>query len=137
SAFSLASSPAQENRSSRTYVQNLPAEVRASLRKYTKACGDELTAASGFSRFIDVGRLRLIALHFHDLRCVGRDTFCDSGKCLHQVYMSHGGRYHLVMSVQANEITLTSLDTTPAIEVEYDHGRQRTWRWSGNRFVDR
>lgn len=136
-AFALASSPVRDHQPRPTYVQNLPTEVRESLQRYRKACGDELTATSGFSRFIDVGRLHLIALHFHDLRCVDRATFCDSGKCLHQVYMSHGGRYHLVMSVRAGEVTLRSLDATPVIDVEYGVGQQRTWWWKGKRFIGR
>lgn len=134
-AFPLASSPVHDNHSSPVYVQKLPTEVRANLHRYTKACGDELTATSGFSRFIEVRRFRLITLHLHELRCADRLMFCNSGKCLHQVYMSDGGRYRLMMSVRASEVTLRNLDTAPAIEVECGFGRQRTWRWNGNRFV--
>ena len=136
-ALSLASSPVHDNQPSPFYVQNLPAEVRAGLQKYRKVCGDELTTTRGFSRFIDVGNVRLIALHLHELRCGDRLTFCSSGKCLHQVYMSHHGRYHLVMSVRANEVTLRGLDNTPAIEVECGFGLQRMWRWNGRRFIGR
>lgn len=135
-AFALASSPVHD-KPSPAYVQNLPSEIRAGLRRYRKACGDELTATSGFSRFIEVGKFRLIALHLHDLRCVDRTTVCDSGTCLHQVYMSQGGRYHLVMSVRAGEVTLRSLDATPVIDVEYGFGQQRAWRWKDKRFVGR
>lgn len=136
-AAPLASSPVHDNRPSTVYVLNLPSEVQASLQRYRTPCGDELTATRGFSRFIDVGRFRLIALHFHDLRCSDRTRFCESGKCLHQVYMSHGERYHLVMSVRASEVTLRSIDTTPLIDVEYGLGLQRTLQWNGKRFVSR
>lgn len=136
-AFSLASSPVRDDQPSPVYMQKLPAEVRTSLQRYRKACGDEMTATSGLGRFIDVRGVRLITLHLHELRCSERLMFCNNGKCLHQIYMSNGGRFHLVMSVRANEVTLRNIDNVPAIEIECGFGLQRTWRWNGKRFTGR
>ena len=134
-AFSLASSPVHDNQPKPAYIQTLPPEVRSNLQRYRKVCGDALTATNGFSRFIAVSGFHLIALHFHDLRCDDRSGFCKGDRCLHQVYVSHGGRYRLILSEQITEVTLSSIDGTPAIEIEYTAGRQRLLRWNGKHFV--
>lgn len=56
-------------------------------------CGD-LAAQHYFAGYFENSR-RLV-LHFERLRCANRVNLCTQQGCLHQVYVSEGGRYRLL-----------------------------------------
>jgi hypothetical protein len=43
----------------------------------------------------------VLVLHFERLRCGDRAALCTQAGCLHQVYVSTGGRYRLLRSYYA------------------------------------
>jgi hypothetical protein len=47
---------------------------------------------------------RLIVLHFEHFRCDDRGSLCTQAGCLHQIYVSTGGRYRLSRSYYAQAI---------------------------------
>jgi hypothetical protein len=47
--------------------------------------------------------LRVLVLHFEHLRCGDGHARCTRAGCLHQVYVSTGGRYHLSKTYYAPE----------------------------------
>src|SRR6266851_2980714 len=79
------------------HIDGLPAEVRAAIAHYARVCGGPLAAEHSFARYYQRGTVRLIGLHFEHLRC-DRAAVCTVAGCLHQVYISSGGRYRLMRS---------------------------------------
>ncbi|WP_204316212.1 hypothetical protein, partial [Serratia marcescens] len=68
-----------------------------------------------------------------------RTRICTPAGCLHQVYSAAGQGYRLVFSGYVEELALTVLNGTPAIEISCG-GRgpcsRRTLLWNGLRFID-
>ena len=120
------------------HVEMLPAEIRAGVERFARACGMPITARRLFSRSIQdqLTGDRLIALHFDEAHCANAPTICTTAGCLHQVYVSKGGPYRLILSVHAPEIQLTLIDRSAAVEINCDETTEpctRYFRWDGSR----
>jgi hypothetical protein len=79
------------------HINGLPAEVRNALAHMCRGAQAQHQFA-GYSQ-----NLRTLVLHFEHLHCADHDTFCTHAGCLHQVYISTGGRYRLLRTYYAPE----------------------------------
>ena len=79
------------------HISDLPGEVRNAL---THMCRSS-KAEHQFARYSQ--NLRILVLHFEHFRCGDAHALCTQAGCLHQVYISTGGRYRLVRSYYAPE----------------------------------
>lgn len=75
------------------HIGRLPPEVRNAV---IRMCRDPPRAGHYFATYFD--NSRLMKLHFEHLHCDGQPMFCNEGSCLHQEYVSTGGRYRLMKS---------------------------------------
>jgi len=73
-------------------VERLPPEVRNAV---IHMCGDP-HAGHYFATYFD--NSQVIKLHFEHLHCDEQVRFCRGDDCLHQEYISTGGRYRLIRS---------------------------------------
>jgi hypothetical protein len=122
------------------HVESLPTEVRAAIERSARSCGMPITARRLFSRSIEdqITGDRLIALHFEEVHCVNAAAICTTAGCLHQVYLSKGGPYRLILSVHAPEIRLTLIDGSAAVEIDCAGTTEpciRNLRWDGSRLT--
>ena len=120
-------------------IEELPPDVRRAIQRWKSVCGFPLTARRSFVHYLGDGSLgyQFIAIHFHDLSCDNRTAVCNDRGCLHQVYVSTGSTYRVVFTEYVQELTLTFLDRTPAVEIEcmaLDAHCPRVLRWNGRRF---
>ena len=121
-------------------IEELPPDVRrAVVERWKSVCGFPLTARRSFVHYLGDRSLgyQFIALHFNDLNCDNRTAVCNDRGCLHQVYVSTGSTYRVVFTEYVQEVTLTFLDHTPAVEIEcmaVDARCPRVLRWNGRRF---
>src|SRR4029450_5185346 len=88
---------------------DMPVEVRNAIAPYARVCGGPLAAEHSFVRYFQSGPAKLIGLHFEHLRCADRAAVCRPAGCLHQVYISSGGRYRLLRSSYVPELDLTQV----------------------------
>lgn len=118
------------------HIDGLPRDIRNSLGRWERACGSP-AAQHAFSRSIQgQSGLRLVALHFEYFRCHDRASICGGAGCLHQVFMSAGGGYRLVMSAYVPDIELVILGDQPAVKVTCGQQQEGCLlRWNGNRFA--
>jgi hypothetical protein len=79
------------------HINGLPAEVRNVL---ARMCGGS-RAQHQFAGYFQ--NSRILVLHFEHFRCGDRGALCTQAGCLHQVYVSTGGRYRLLRSYYAPE----------------------------------
>ena len=92
------------------HVDALPPEVRNAIASYTRICGGPLAAEHSFARYFQNGSVKLIGLHFENVRCGNRASICKESGCLHQVYISRGGGpYRLLSSAYVPELDLTQI----------------------------
>ena len=120
-------------------IEELPPDVRRVVGRWKSVCGFPLTARRSFVHYLGDRSLgyQFIALHFHDLSCDNKTAVCNDRGCLHQVYVSTGSTYRVVFTEYVQEVTLTFLDHTPAVEIEcmaVDARCPRVLRWNGRRF---
>ena len=100
-----------EDRWNPQHIGGLPLEIRNAIASYARTCGRPLAADHSFVRYFQSGTTKLIGLHFEHLRCDDRAAVCRPGGCLHQVYVSTGGRYRLFKSSYVPELDLTQVKT--------------------------
>ena len=81
----------------RQHISGLPAEVRNALAHMCRDSKAEHQFAGYFQNS------RILVLHFEHFRCSNRGALCTQAGCLHQVYISTGGRYRLLRSYYAPE----------------------------------
>jgi hypothetical protein len=112
SAGARSSMPA-DDRWNPQHIDGLPPEVRNAIASYARICGAPLAAEHSFARYFQNGTVKLIGLHFKGLRCGNRGADCKSAGCLHQVYVSTGGRYRLLSSSYVPELDLTQVKVGP------------------------
>jgi hypothetical protein len=112
SAGARSSMPA-DDRWNPQHIDALPPEVRNAIAPYARICGGPLAAEHSFARSFQTGTVKLIGLHFEALRCGNRGAVCKSAGCLHQVYVSTGGRYRLLSSSYVPELDLTQVKVGP------------------------
>jgi len=119
------------------HIEGLPATVRRVISRETQECGGKLAAQHAFTRYIAGAHIRLIAVHYEHTNCPQRRVLCSDGSCLHQVFVSSGGDYRLVLSVHAVEIELQLVNKSPAVAIDCHSGSRctRTLIWNGSRFV--
>jgi hypothetical protein len=98
-----------EDRWNPQHIDGLPAEIRSAIAPYARVCGGPLAAEHSFVRYFQSGTTKLIGLHFEHLRCSNREAVCTAAGCLHQVYISTGGRYRLLRSSYVPELDLTQI----------------------------
>jgi len=79
------------------HIDGLPSEVRNALARMCEAPRAQHQFAGYFQNS------RVLVLHFEHFRCGDRGPLCTQAGCLHQVYISTGGRYRLVRSYYAPE----------------------------------
>ena len=79
------------------HINGLPVEVRNAL---TRACRGA-QAQHQFARYSQ--NSQVLVLHFEHFRCGDGRATCTRAGCLHQVYVSTGGRYRLSKSYYAPE----------------------------------
>jgi len=91
------------------HIDSLPAEIRNAIAPFARACGGRLAAEHSFATYFQRGAAKLIALHFEHLSCPNRAAICKAPGCLHQVYISTGGRYRLLRSSYVLELDLTQV----------------------------
>jgi hypothetical protein len=77
------------------HIEGLPSEVRNVLAHMCSSPRAEHQFASYFQNS------RVLVLHFEHWRCGECDPLCTPAGCLHQVYVSTGGRYRLLRSYRA------------------------------------
>jgi hypothetical protein len=103
-----------EDRWNPQHIDQLPAEVRNAISPYARVCGQPLAAEHSFALYFRSGNANLIGLHFEHLRCgSNRAAVCTAAGCLHQVYISTGGRYRLLRSSYVPELDLTQAKIAP------------------------
>jgi hypothetical protein len=76
-----------------------------------------------------------IALHFEEVHCINRAAICTTAGCLHQVYVSKGGPYRIILNVYAPEIELKLLDGAAVVEIacgQMAGACARDFRWDGS-----
>jgi hypothetical protein len=112
SASARSSIPA-DDRWNAQHIGALPPEVRNAIASYAHICGGPLAAEHSFARYYQNGNVKLIGLHFENVRCGNRGAVCKSAGCLHQVYVSTGGRYRLLSSSYVPELDLTQVKVGP------------------------
>jgi hypothetical protein len=112
SAGARSSVPA-DDRWNPQHIDGLPSEVRSAIAPYVRVCGGPLAAEHSFARYFQNRTVKLIGLHFEGLRCGNRRAVCKSAGCLHQVYISTGGRYRLLRSSYVPELDLTQVKVAP------------------------
>src|SRR4051794_23331888 len=83
SAGARSSMPA-DDRWNPQHVDALPAEVRNAIASYSRICGGPLGAEHSFARYFQNGSVKLIGLHFENVRCGNRASICKASGCLHQ-----------------------------------------------------
>jgi hypothetical protein len=102
-----------ESRWNPQHIGGLPAEIRNAIVPYARVCGGPLAAEHSFVRYFQNGTAKLIGLHFEHLRCADRAAVCRPAGCLHQVYISSGGKYWLLQSSYVPELDLTQVKIPP------------------------
>jgi hypothetical protein len=112
SAQAKSSLPA-EDRWNPQHIDGLPAEIRSAIAPYARVCGGPLAAEHSFVRYFQREAAKLIGLHFEHLRCNNRAAVCTAAGCLHQVYISTGGKYRLLRSLYVPELDLTEVKIPP------------------------
>jgi hypothetical protein len=113
SANARSSMPA-DDRWNAQHIDALPREVRNAIASYTRICGGPLAAEHSFARYFQNGSVKLIGLHFENVRCGNRASICKASGCLHQVYISRGGGpYRLLTSTYVPELDLTQIKIGP------------------------
>jgi hypothetical protein len=113
SAGARSSMPA-DDRWNAQHIDALPPEIRNAIASYTRMCGGPLAAEHSFARYLQSGTVKLIGLHFENVRCGNRASICKASGCLHQVYISRGGGpYRLLTSTYAPELDLTQIKIAP------------------------
>jgi len=119
------------------HIEALPASVRHVVSRDTQACGGKLAAERDFTRYIASRNVQLIAVHYEHTNCRQRRSLCGEDGCLHQVFVSTGRGYRLVLSVRTGEIELKLIDKSPAVATEcrFGAGCTRMLVWNGSRFV--
>ena len=110
--ISVEARAARRNRGTQ-HIDRLPAEVRNAISSYARVCGGPLAAEHSFALYFRSGNANLIGLHFEHLRCTDRAAVCKAAGCLHQIYISTGGRYRLLRSSYVPELDLTQVRITP------------------------
>ena len=109
SASARSSMPA-DDRWNAQHIDALPPEVRNAIASYARICGGPLAAEHSFARYFQNGSVKLIGLHFENVRCGNRASICKASGCLHQVYISRGGGpYRLLSSAYVPELDLTQI----------------------------
>jgi hypothetical protein len=103
----------RRRRANPQHIDSLPAEIRSAIAPYARVCGGPLAAEHSFVRYFQSGTAKLIGLHFEHLRCSNRAAVCTAAGCLHQVYISTGGRYRLLRSSYVPELDLTQVKIPP------------------------
>jgi hypothetical protein len=98
-----------EDRWNPQHLSGLPVEIRNAIAPYARVCGGPLAAEHSFVRYFQRGTAKLIGLHFEHMRCRNRAAVCTAAGCLHQVYISTGGRYRLLRSSYVPELDLTQV----------------------------
>ena len=86
-----------EDRWNSQHIDGLPAEVRNAVARMCAGSRAEHQFAGYFQNS------RVLVLHFEHFRCGDRGALCTQAGCLHQVYVSTGGRYRLLRSYYAQE----------------------------------
>jgi len=99
-----------EDRWNPQHIEILPAEIRQVIAAHARACGGALAADHSFVRYFQRGTVKFIGLHFEHLRCGDRRAVCTAAGCLHEVYVSTGGRYRLMRSSHVRELDLTDVN---------------------------
>ena len=113
SASARSSMPA-DDRWNAQHIGALPPEVRNAIASYTRICGGPLAAEHSFARYFQNGSVKLIGLHFENVRCGNRASICKASGCLHQVYISRGGgAYRLLTSSFVPELDLNQIKIAP------------------------
>ena len=79
------------------HISGLPAEVRDAVAHMCRSA----QAEHQFARYSQ--NLHVLVLHFEHFRCGDGHAHCTRAGCLHQVYVSTGGRYRLSKSYYAPE----------------------------------
>ena len=125
-----------EERWAQAHISRLPAELQQAVLREAHACGNVLAAEHDFARYITAGA-RLIAIHYEHTNCANRGAVCSATGCLHQVFVSTGSNYRLVLSVHSSEVQLTRVGEDPAVTVGCTSSARctRTLIWNGSRFV--
>jgi hypothetical protein len=124
---------ASEEPSSIRHIEALPITIQRSIRHYVWRCGNAVKATHYFAVSISTDGDELISLHFENISCDDRRSVCDSGECLHQVYLKSRGRYILVFSAYATEVTIRSRGIV-ILEVIRNQFRA-DFKWNGVRFM--
>jgi hypothetical protein len=77
------------------HINGLPAEVRSALAHMCSGA----QAQHQFAAYSQ--NSQVLVLHFEHFRCGNGHATCTQAGCLHQVYVSTGGRYRLLRSYYA------------------------------------
>jgi hypothetical protein len=96
-AFARGGGLHSEDRWNSQHIDGLPGEVRNAV---ARMCADSRTEHQFAGYFQNS---RVLVLHFEHFRCGDRGALCTQAGCLHQVYVSTGGRYRLLRSYYAPE----------------------------------
>jgi hypothetical protein len=88
--FARGGGPRAEDPWNPQHIEGLPSEVRDALKRMCASPRAEHYFATYFQGS------RVLVLHFEYWRCGDRGQVCTQRGCLHQVYVSSGGRYQLM-----------------------------------------
>jgi len=115
------------------HIDLLPADIRRDLGRLQRPCGGKAAATHYFSTTIEAGGLHFRSLHFENFACERREAICRAERCLHQVYLEHGGHSRRVFSAYVDDMKLINTGGTAGLELE--GGRPAILRWNGRTFA--
>lgn len=129
-----------EDRWAPAHIDLLPQEIRQTFGRLRQACGWPPAAEHYFALYLSGRRHQFVALHFEHFRCSNHAAICKQTACLHQVFVSAGGRYRLAWSGQVRDLEMKLVDDRPVIDVACESAEPNCPRilvWNGGRFVGR
>lgn len=90
--------PSAEDRWNPEHINQLPTDIQNAIGRM---CVKSPRAEHYFAIYFE--NSRLIVLHFEHFRCGDQRALCTQTGCLHQIYISTGGRYRLMKSYYGSE----------------------------------
>lgn len=123
-----------------THLGWLPLEIQGEAKRAARACGEPLAARRlfGLSMRDQVTGENFIALHFDETNCADKTAICSAKGCLHEIFVSSGRSYRLVMREQVEDMKFVDQDGRVWLSVdcspEATHCAARR-RWNGRIFV--
>jgi len=118
------------------HIELLPPEVQAEIAQAARACNAPIAAQHLFSRYMRDFRTgdEFLALHYEETNCTNSPAICNAEGCLHQIFVSHGGRYRLINSIFAEEMEFRRVNGAVTVDAICASSAPcaRDFQWDGS-----